>query len=439
MAVENSLKDKMNLWIDADPSGLVWTGLDCDDDLAILAVLAQTLSIPSLRLAGLSICGGNAPLGHTFESINKLWNYIDFDSHYLTQHSNLHPIRGYGWQSMQVSRIWLRLMHLMAPDVGDSRDATDAIKKAILGTTTIGSSWESPCSNDDLTILTLGPPTNVARAIKQLDHDGLLNKQTNLKHVYMMGGELTKGRLDLNFLTDRAAARTIIETPTVPVTLISIQLCAQVIVDKTFIVRFEEEYCSKTSQVGTFGPGGEDETLQPRATAAACAILPKMKQQVNLMPKLVNQAVAKLLPYSERWRASPNLKKGFIPWDVIAVLVVTHPHLFDNFEYHRVVLAGCAQGEPCNMSMDIIEDINKFDHPAAGEGFYNYNHSGVVRIPHSVKNETLVLETIYNLLGRIPAVDGGKTPPIMMMGFLNQLSGILIVGVILLITVWCRV
>jgi hypothetical protein len=24
------------LWIDTDPSGLVWTGLDCDDDLAVL-------------------------------------------------------------------------------------------------------------------------------------------------------------------------------------------------------------------------------------------------------------------------------------------------------------------------------------------------------------------------------------------------------------------
>jgi hypothetical protein len=29
------------LWVDADPLGLVWTGLDGDDDLVIIAVLAQ--------------------------------------------------------------------------------------------------------------------------------------------------------------------------------------------------------------------------------------------------------------------------------------------------------------------------------------------------------------------------------------------------------------
>jgi inosine-uridine nucleoside N-ribohydrolase len=430
----------MNLWIDADPSGLIWTGLDCDDDLAILAVLAQTLSSPSSRLVGLSICGGNAPLVHTWAGINKLWNYIDFESHSLKQYHDLKPIQGYGWQSMQVSRSWLRLLHQIAPDLVDSLDAKNAIMKAILGTTRIGSTMETKDSDEDLTIVTLGPPTNVARAIQQLDDDRLLNTQTHLQHVYMMGGELTKGRLDLNFLTDRAAARTIIEASNIPVTLIPIQLCAQVIVDKTFIKRFEDEYCSSTSQTGAGDPKEDDVILQPRALAVACAILPKMKQQVNLMPRFVNKAVATLLPDSKRWKASPNLNTGFIPWDVIAVLVVTHPHLFDNFEYHRVVLVGCSEGEPCDMSMDIIEDINKIDFPPARAGFYTYNHSGVVRIPHSIKNETLVLETIYELLGRIPAVDGGIRPPIMMMGFLSQLGGIFLLSAILFITiVWRRI
>ena len=43
-----------NLWIDADPSGLVWTGLDCDDDLAILAAraLEATGEVGGLRKLG---------------------------------------------------------------------------------------------------------------------------------------------------------------------------------------------------------------------------------------------------------------------------------------------------------------------------------------------------------------------------------------------------
>ena len=49
------------LWIDADPSGLVWTGLDCDDDLAILVALALEKQ-GLIDLQGLSISGGNAPL-----------------------------------------------------------------------------------------------------------------------------------------------------------------------------------------------------------------------------------------------------------------------------------------------------------------------------------------------------------------------------------------
>lgn len=49
-----------SLWIDADPSGLYQTGLDCDDDLAILIAIALHQR-QIINLTGLSICGGNAP------------------------------------------------------------------------------------------------------------------------------------------------------------------------------------------------------------------------------------------------------------------------------------------------------------------------------------------------------------------------------------------
>ena len=65
----------MKWWIDADPSGLVWTGLDCDDDLALIAAKALE-EAGEMEMAGLSICGGNAPLAHTWPNALKLLQTI---------------------------------------------------------------------------------------------------------------------------------------------------------------------------------------------------------------------------------------------------------------------------------------------------------------------------------------------------------------------------
>ena len=348
-----------HLWIDADPSGLVWTGLDCDDDLAILVALGLN---DTLSIEGLSICGGNAPLDHTWADVHKLLDHAG---------SSIKPVRGYGWRStMHVSRLWLRMLHWIAPDMQDSEDAADAIIRA---------SHAIP----SLTILTLGPPTNLARA---LEKDPSL--ASRLHNVVMMGGELTGSRLDLNFVTDRGAARTVVDA-NVPVTLVTIQLCAQAIIDKDFVARLERDCCPD---------------------AAACSIMPKMKQQVQMMPNLVNKAVATRLPEGSRWRISPNMENGFIPWDIIAVLVISNPELFDEFEYHHVAFPQCEEVEPCDMTMNVMPFLDGLD-PS--------NHSGIVQIPHLLRNETETLDLMYDLICKVP----GQGPPTrMMMGFLTQIS-----------------
>lgn len=365
-----SKEEPIRLWIDTDTSGLFWSGLDCDDDLAVLAALAlhkrQTIS-----LDGISICGGNAPLSHTWQDIHALWEHAGG-----FQITNVQPVKGYGWRSMQVAVGWLRWYNRIRQDGMDSEDASTAI---------IERSRDK--SLDPAHILMLGPPTNLARAIDS----GLLD-QAGISHVYLMGGDLTQQILDLNFRTDRASARTIIES-NIPTTIIPIQTCAQTIVTESYLERLD---CP---------------------SVAACAILPKMKQQIKLMPRFVNQAVKKrchsLGAGDGPWVPSPNLDKGFIPWDLVALLAITHEEEFLKWTYHRVSIPPCDDhiGEPCNSTMVVSEDL--------GESFDSRDWSGVVRIPHKVRNEEKLLDLMFALLNEVPATS--TQPPAMFWGFYGEI------------------
>jgi inosine-uridine nucleoside N-ribohydrolase len=365
----------MHLWIDADPSGLVWTGLDCDDDLAILSSLYLNQTRDGFTFHGLSICGGNAPLDHTWADVQL-----------LLQHAGVKirlPIhRGYGWRSMHVSRKVLKWLNAVVPDILDSDDAADAIIAA--------------SKQHSLTILTLGPPTNVAKAIEK---DPTLSGR--IDHIYLMGGELTQSRMDLNFVSDRAAARTIVEA-SVPKTLITIQTCAQTTVTKEIVDNFESKCCP---------------------SSAACSLLPKMRQQIQIMPHLVNRHV---LPKMTEWPASQNLPYGFIPWDMVALLAISHPELFNEWKYHYASFPSCQYGEPCNMDM-VVQDY--YDDVDVLHG--SFNHSGIVRVPHSVRNETALLHTTFELLCAVPA-HGPR--PNLLLGFVGPVaSGIAVIIMFLLL------
>jgi inosine-uridine nucleoside N-ribohydrolase len=364
----------MHLWIDADPSGLVWTGLDCDDDLAILSSLHLNQTRDGFTLHGLSICGGNAPLDHTWADVHLLLQHAGVKSRLPTH-------RGYGWRSMHVSRKVLKWLNAVAPDMVDSDDAADAIIAA--------------SKQHALTILTLGPTTNVAKAIEK---DPTLTDR--IDHIYLMGGELTQSRMDLNFVSDRAAARNIVEA-NVPTTLITIQTCAQTAVTKQIVDNFESKCCP---------------------SSAACSLLPKMRQQIQIMPHLVNRHV---LPKMKKWPASQNLPYGFIPWDMVALLAISHPELFREWKYHHVSFPTCQHGEPCNMDMVVQDHYEELD---ALPGIFN--HSGVVRVPHFVRNETELLQTTFDLLCAIPA-HGPR--PRMLFGFMGPVASGIAVTVMFLL------
>ena len=154
-----------------------------------------------------------------------------------------------------------------------------------------------------------------------------------------MGGELTNNQLDLNFRSDRASARTVIEA-NITKTIIPIQTRGRVAMTQAW-----EESLGCIDRDGAEGDGVSNK----KQRLAVCAYLPKMKQQVRLMPKFVNRAVKQRMtpsPTNENcvqctaaaWNAnaSPNLDKGFIPWDIIALLAKSQPEEFGNWRYHKV-------------------------------------------------------------------------------------------------------
>jgi hypothetical protein len=269
------------VWLDADPSGYVWTGLDCDDDLAILVALALHEQ-EKLQLEGISICGGNAPLAHTWKDAQLLLQHAGYDS-------RLTPHKGYGWRSMQFSRKWLQWFNLLHPDIANSNDAAEAIIRASK-------------SNNKLTVLTLGPPTNVAKA---LELDPTL--ASRIDHIYMMGGELTNQNLDLNFASDRAAARTDVDA-NIPTTLIPIQLCAQIIMEYFFVESVERDCCPPRSGKGEATAGKADtKNIAKGSAAAACSLLPK-----NETPSPSHAPMG---------QSQPSLKKCLFRDDGIPVLI----------------------------------------------------------------------------------------------------------------------
>ena len=90
--------------LDLDPGGLVWTGLDVDDDLALLIAVALNRT-GELSLRGLTICGGNAPLKHTAEVTQLLRRHAGLDA--------LPFALGAGWRDMQVA--WPSMRRLSWP------------------------------------------------------------------------------------------------------------------------------------------------------------------------------------------------------------------------------------------------------------------------------------------------------------------------------------
>jgi len=269
-------------------------------------------------------------------------------------------------------------------------------------------------------VISLGPPTNLAAALASAPAIA-----SRLRRVVLMGGEMTGGKMDLNFMSDRGAARAIFEAP-VPKMIVPIQLCAQAAMTRARVDALEAACC----------PG-----------AAACALVRKMALQTSVMPWLVNKHVRPKLPEAGsghrdagRWPASGGMEDGFIPWDVVAVLAALRPaDLFERWQVHRMTMPRCGDGaEPCDGTMTVEPiDARHITKPLeAPRKFVGYHvpderghmldattssdreiHRHVVTVPDLLRSEASLLDASAALLCLVPVADPAAPLPPLLLGF----------------------
>lgn len=172
------------VWLDFDPAGLVWTGLDVDDDLAYL-LLVSLEEAKHIDLVGVSVTAGNAPLRHVSADFERLAALVG------RRLSPRHGQAGAGWRDLRPGWPSMRRYNRVFPDVPSTLDdAADAL---------IDAAANAPTRK--LTVVSLGPCTTLARALRKAPW-----LAGHLERAVLMGGELTGGKLDLNFMASAPPA-----------------------------------------------------------------------------------------------------------------------------------------------------------------------------------------------------------------------------------------
>ena len=295
----------LDVWLDFDPAGFVATGLDVDDDLAYLCARALERR-GDLRLVGVSVVAGNAALRDTVADAEVLLRHAGDDA----------PIvAGASWDDMRVAWPSMRRLHALRGDVaGAAGAAARAMRRAVRA-----------AEPRTVTILALGPLTNVA-ALLALDP----SVARRLRRVVAMGGALDGGPLDLNWMSDRAAARALLAAG-VPTTVVPLDACAQA------------AFAAADVAAVAACPG-----------AAARALAPKMRLQAYAMPLLVNGRLARRFPDTAH-AALLDGAAAFVPWDVVALFAATDPASYFD-EWREVALAAppCDGGEPCDGTVSAL-------------------------------------------------------------------------------------
>jgi inosine-uridine nucleoside N-ribohydrolase len=170
--------------LDTDPAMGENMGLDIDDDLAIIFLLNS----PEIEIAGITTTYGNSSNSRTYRDAKRLLARAG--------RPDIPVFKGAGWTSR---------------DLGRETDSSRFIAETIR---------EQP---GELTMVTIGPLTNLATAMEQ--SPGLLS---DVKELVMMGGRLKDGRTELNFSAHPCATASVL-ADSCPTFIVTMDLCFQVL------------------------------------------------------------------------------------------------------------------------------------------------------------------------------------------------------------------
>ena len=272
--------------IDCDPGGLILTGLDVDDDLAVLAAISLNVS-GHLHVLGLTTTAGNAQVAQSHADALELRARVGMTAEQLPIH------QGARWWPPPWDRVPGRSANHI--DTPASRFIIDTV-------------MSSPPQT--VSILCLGPLANIAAAL-----DLEPRVATLLKSLVIMGGVLNGSRLDFNFRFDRTAAAAVMQAA-VPKLLVPVETAVQAAWGSEQRGKFLAECCSPRIDQLERRPPFYDPNLP-----ATCSLSTRLTAQSYLMPWLVNGHYADISPHSA------HLSDGFILWDVVALFAlaqVTH-------------------------------------------------------------------------------------------------------------------
>ena len=155
--------------IDADPAMMVRGGLDIDDDLAILFALGS----PELEVRGITITYGNTSVGRALKDARQLLSRAG--------RGDMPLRKGAGWLSRNIDR-----------PTQASRFIVDEVRQ----------------SDRDLVIVTLGPLTNLAAALRAAP-----DIADRIKGHLVLGGRLQNNRFEFNFTAHPEAVGVVLNTP----------------------------------------------------------------------------------------------------------------------------------------------------------------------------------------------------------------------------------
>ena len=193
--------------IDTDPG--------VDDAIAILMALAS----PSIELIGMTTVGGNVPLARTTRNALALLEYAGRSEIPVARGSS-RPVKGrfrYAKGVHSASGITRKLPNPKAAPIDDT--AVDFLA---------GHLQRSP---GQVAIIALGPLTNLARLIQRHPPAlGLVEKLVVMGGAVNSAGNVTE-HAEFNFYSDPAAAQLVLSSG-VPLTLVDLPACQQVVVTR---------------------------------------------------------------------------------------------------------------------------------------------------------------------------------------------------------------